>query len=167
VAELENTPDEVVAAKGSSPLPAVLSVLSLLVGGAALVITLTRSAPAAHAPADGEEEAQDEAEPAGKGPGPLFALTGFIVNLADRDSGHYLKLSVSIELPSEKALEKLRAREAVLRDGVLMLLSGKTVSQVQDTEGKQALRAGISALVEEILGGKKPRGVFFTEFVVQ
>ncbi|NMB73986.1 MAG: flagellar basal body-associated FliL family protein [Myxococcales bacterium] len=54
-----------------------------------------------------------------------------------------------------------------MRDGVLTLLGDKTVEQVQSAEGKQALRQGIAAQVEEILGGKKPRGVFFTEFVVQ
>lgn len=167
MAEADNVPEEIVAAKGSSPLPAVLSVLALLLGGAALALNLMRPAAAPHGGGAEGEEAGEEAGPAGKGPGPLFTLSGFIVNLADRDSGHYLKLSLSIELPGEKALERLRAREAVLRDGVLTLLSGKTMEQVQSAEGKQALRSGISGQVEEILGGQKPRGVFFTEFVVQ
>lgn len=167
MAEEENAPEEVAVAKGASALPAVLSVLALLVGGAALVLTLMRPSAASHAGAAEGEEAGEEGAPAGKSSGPLFALTGFIVNLADRDSGHYLKLSLSIELPGEKALEKLRAREAVLRDGVLTLLGSKTMEQVQSAEGKQLLREGVAARVEEILGGTKPRGVFFTEFVVQ
>ncbi|NMB73985.1 MAG: hypothetical protein GYA21_02510 [Myxococcales bacterium] len=101
MAEQEKSPEEAVVAKGSSPLPAVLSVLSLLVGGAALALTLLRPAAAPHQ-ANGEASEDDAAvdEHAGKGPGPLFAITGLIVNLADRDSGHYLKLSVSIELPN-------------------------------------------------------------------
>ena len=54
-----------------------------------------------------------------------------------------------------------------LRDGILLLLSSKSMEEIQGIEGKIALRSELVMRVNQILKQGKVRNLYFTEFVIQ
>ena len=98
---------------------------------------------------------------------PVFALKPFVVNLADKKSRRYLKVTMKLELSNEELLEEIDKRRAQLRDVVLTLLSSKTATEVGTMEGKFLLRQDIIKRVNVNLVTGKVTKVYWEEFVVQ
>ncbi|RLB74218.1 MAG: flagellar basal body protein FliL [Deltaproteobacteria bacterium] len=98
---------------------------------------------------------------------PVFALKPFVVNLADKKSRRYLKVTMKLELSNEDLLEEVDKRRAQLRDVVLTLLSSKTAAEIGTLEGKFLLRQDIIKRVNVNLVSGKVTKVYWEEFVVQ
>ncbi len=74
---------------------------------------------------------------------PVFTtLENFTVNLAGGD--HFLQLGIVLQLKDEETAEKVKTFLPQIRNRILLLLSSKTVEELETPKGKQAL-------VEEIL----------------
>lgn len=112
---------------------------------------------------------KDDAEQATpvKSAGPLVALKPFIVNLADEDDNRYLKVTVELEVKDASVEAACEERAAKIKDVMISLFSSKTFDQIRDIKGKIKLRQEITTRLDEILGTKAIRQVFFTEFIVQ
>ena len=98
---------------------------------------------------------------------PVFALKPFVVNLADKKSRRYLKVTMKLELSNEELLEEVDKRRAQLRDVVLTMLSSKTAAEIGSMEGKFLLRQDIIKRVNVNLVTGKVTKVYWEEFVVQ
>jgi flagellar FliL protein len=61
----------------------------------------------------------------------------------------------------------LKLRQPQLRDVVLLLLSSKTLEEIQGTEGKIILRRELVLRINQVLQKGKIRNLYFTEFVIQ
>ena len=96
-----------------------------------------------------------------------FPLEPFIVNIYDGQEARYLKLKVEFEMAGPEVKGEIEARQAPLRDAILVLLITKTLQEVQDLQGKNQLREEILTAVNRILPPGKVTRVYFTDFVVQ
>lgn len=110
---------------------------------------------------------EESAEKESKAAVPAFALEPFIVNIYDGQDMRYLRVKVELEVPSEEAKAELTARQAQLRDAILVLLSAKTMMDIRDQQGKNQLRQEIFLAISRQLPPGKVTRVFFTDFVVQ
>ena len=72
-----------------------------------------------------------------------------------------------MEMASPAIKPELEGRLAAIRDAVLVLLTTKTLQDVQDVQGKNQLREEILAAVSKIVAQGKVTKVYFTDFVVQ
>jgi flagellar FliL protein len=99
----------------------------------------------------------------------LIPLKSFIVNLFDeRHIGkRYLKINMDLEVGSEEDRTKVENNMARLRDTILILLSSQTLKDINTMEGKIELKNAIILRMNQILGNKTVRSIYFTEFVVQ
>ncbi len=61
----------------------------------------------------------------------------------------------------------LDMRLAAIRDGILVLLSAKTLQDIQDIQGKNQLKDEILGAVNKHIPPGKIAKVYFTDFVVQ
>ncbi|MEW5724260.1 MAG: flagellar basal body-associated FliL family protein [Thermodesulfobacteriota bacterium] len=119
-----------------------------------------------------ESEAPGEA-PAAVAPGEpepmgiIYGLKPFIVNLRDPMGKRYLKVELSLELPSEEVKMELESRLPPIRNDILLLLSNLTYEDIADMEGKRRLRRQIKDRCDAYLKAGKVTAVFFSEFVVQ
>jgi flagellar FliL protein len=146
-----------------SPLVVIGLVANTLVGAGALALALTGRSAAKEA-----EHAAAKREAAAPGAvGPQVKLEPFVVNLNDPEGSRYLKLTTELELSGPEAQAELNVRMAQVRDALLIHLSGQTYDGVRGEEGKKALRDGLHARIEGILGARTVKGLYFTEFVVQ
>lgn len=98
--------------------------------------------------------------------GMVLALPPVTVNLADPTGRRYLKLGLEVEVNADVAAE-LKAKNAQIRDSIIMLLAGKTYGDVASPDGKVLLKAEIAARLNQILGAQRVVRVYLTDFVVQ
>lgn len=111
------------------------------------------------------------AAPAGKegaaaGASNIYPLEPFIVNIYDGQELRYLKVKVELEMAGA-AKGELDARLAPIRDAVLVLLTAKTMQDIQDVQGKNQLKDEILVAINKVIPPGKIAKVYFTDFVVQ
>ncbi|WP_243374379.1 flagellar basal body-associated FliL family protein [Geotalea sp. SG265] len=97
----------------------------------------------------------------------VYPLEPFIVNIYDGQELRYLKIKVEFEMASPEVKTELDTHQSALRDAILVLLTTKTMREVQDLQGKNQLRDEILTTTVKILGPGKVVKVYFTDFVVQ
>lgn len=153
-------------------IAAVIIALAIL-GAAAMFFLGGKGAEKKGASEAAKVEAKAEAKHGeGKGgegaaAGSSYALEPFIVNIYDGQELRYLKVKVEFELSSPQAKADLDAKVAPMRDAILVLLTTKTMQEVQDLQGKNQLREQILASVNKIVPPGDVSKVYFTDFVVQ
>jgi flagellar FliL protein len=99
----------------------------------------------------------------------IIPLKSFVVNLFDKRGlgKRYLKISMELEVGSEEDRTKVENNVPRLRDTVLILLSSQTLKEINTMEGKLELKNAVILRMNQILGNKTVRSIYFTEFVVQ
>ncbi len=129
--------------------------------------TEAKSAEGGGAHGGGGEKGKEGEKGAAGAASNIAPLEPFIVNIYDGQEIRYLKLKVEFELASPAVKAELDAKQAPLRDAILVLLTTKTLKDIQDLQGKNQLREEILAAVGRILAPGKVTRVYFTDFVVQ
>jgi flagellar FliL protein len=97
----------------------------------------------------------------------IFPLEPFIVNIYDGQELRYLKVKVEMEMAGAGVKAELDTRLAPIRDAILVLLSTKTLQDIQDIQGKNQLKDEILASINKIIPPGKIAKIYFTDFVVQ
>jgi flagellar basal body-associated protein FliL len=148
-------------AKSRRKTPLLVGVgVVLLLAGAAVVVLGSK----------GERTADVETAQPKKAATTVVSLAPFILNLADRESERYLRLSLSLVLACEKGT-KAETEEgpehALLRDRVLSVLGSKQAEDLVSYEGKEALRLELKRHLTELLPEQEVVDLLFTEFLIQ
>jgi len=99
--------------------------------------------------------------------GSLWSLDPFIVNLLDNNGERYLKVVMQLEVGDPSVIQELDLVKPRVRDGILDLLSSKTLADLSDAAGKQRLREEIILRVNNAISRGRISKVYFTEFVIQ
>jgi flagellar FliL protein len=123
-------------------------------------------APAA-APAAGAHGGAPAAGGAAVAGANIFPLEPFIVNIYDGQELRYLKVKVELEMSGVGVKAELDGRLAPIRDAILVLLSTKTLRDIQDVQGKNQMKDEIMASINKIIPPGKIAKIYFTDFVVQ
>ena len=99
--------------------------------------------------------------------GQMFPLDTFVVNLSDPGGKRYLKTKIELEFRSNEMRNELTSWLPQLRDSILILLSSKTLGDIQSIDGKIALRNALIMRINQLLKQGRIKNLYFTEFVVQ
>jgi len=99
--------------------------------------------------------------------GPIYSLTTFIVNLADKGGNRYLRVTMDFELGNPEVETELNKRLPQVKDCILMILPSKRFEDISSVEGKIALRDEILEKLNSLLTQGKITNIYFKEFVVQ
>ena len=121
----------------------------------------------AEAPAAGGHGGAPAAGGAASPAANIFPLDPFIVNIYDGQELRYLKVKVELEMVGPTVKGEIEGRLAPIRDSVLILLSAKTLQDIQDVQGKNALKDEILGAINKNIPPGKISKVYFTDFVVQ
>lgn len=95
----------------------------------------------------------------------------FLANYEVAGKQHYLQLSLAVMARDEEAINAANTHMPLLRNRIVMLLSGEVFEQLQTDDGRVQLQKKLLAAMQEIL--KKETGkpqieqVFFTNLVMQ
>lgn len=136
-------------AKGKkSPLLLIgVAVAALALGGGAAWFFAGKSQP----PAAAGPEAKPKHASA-----PIFVtLEPFVVNLSG-DVQHYLQVGIDLRVADNHVNDLIKVHLPEIRNGVLLLLSSKTIETLSTIEQKNQLRAEIREAVNKPLGINTP-----------
>lgn len=97
----------------------------------------------------------------------IFSMEPFIVNIYDGQELRYLKVKVEMEMANPAIKAELDGRLAAMRDAILVVLTSKTLQDIQDIQGKNQLREEILTAVSKIVAQGKVTKIYFTDFVIQ
>jgi flagellar FliL protein len=95
----------------------------------------------------------------------MVPLEPFVVNLTDE--GRFMKLTVQLEVKGRLNEPKIKEKMPVIRDGIIILLSGKSIESITGSEGKLQLKDEMVIRANQALGQEIVKNIYFTEFVVQ
>jgi flagellar FliL protein len=97
----------------------------------------------------------------------VYDIDDIVINPAGTGGTRFLSASFAFELESEEAAKEFEAREALIRDALITILSSKTIAQLTDVKQKEITRYQIKKRISEILNTEELAGVFYTDFVLQ
>jgi flagellar FliL protein len=100
----------------------------------------------------------------------VMPLDPFTVNLADKETPRFLRVTVQLVLTEKTAIEELRKdalKQAQLRSNLLELLTQQMADHLNTPEGKAELKKAIAARATDALKPLKVTDVLFSDFVVQ
>jgi flagellar FliL protein len=186
------TPEAPAAAPKSKIVPLLL-VINTAFGGAALFLamrkpatTVVHAAPAAApghegaaagAAAEGHETAVGgeghEAPPPPRredsegAPGPVVKLEGFVIQLRTADSERYARVAFDLEIATEGDRKPVADRLSQIRDSIITYYSDRTLDELRGSEGIERTKSALLKRFDEIVPGRRIRGLFITDFVIQ
>ena len=95
----------------------------------------------------------------------------FLANFMTGGRQHYLQVSLTVLARDESAIAALNANMPLVRNRIVMLLSGEVFDQLQTDAGRVQLQQKLLAAIQEIMTKEtgKPgiEQVFYTNFVMQ
>jgi flagellar protein FliL len=98
-------------------------------------------------------------------------LEPFTVNLAEENGDHYLQVGIVYQVSDDKLADTLKQYMPVLRNRILLLLSGKKPSELVNVDGKRKLVDELVTAVRESVPPLPPdqavRGALLSSFVIQ
>ena len=93
-------------------------------------------------------------------------LDPIVVNLADEDE-RYLRVTIGLEMKDANGPQLLKDNDGVVKDALLMLLSGKFYQDIRDRQGKEKLKVEIMNTLNGVLKKNCVAKVYFTDFIAQ
>jgi len=100
--------------------------------------------------------------------GPLYPLEPFTINLKNADQKDvYLKVTLSLELDSKLLENELNAKNAVIRNQIIMILSSETIEDISSDAGKVKVCNSIKRKLNAMLTDGQIRNVYIVNFTVQ
>ena len=94
-----------------------------------------------------------------------------VASLEDKGSIRFLQVTVELMARDEKIIADVKTHMPVIRNNLLMMLGGQTVSSLTNREEKEKLRKQALAEVQKIMkvntGEAGVEDLYFTSFVVQ
>ncbi len=121
----------------------------------------------------GSKKSDDSSHKEEKAKPPVYvSLERKTYNLPSRDgSDHYLMVAVDVKVDDQAVAEKVKLRMPEILNGLLLLISSKSVEELATLEGKKKLSAEITQVVNAPMhlkeGEKGASEALFTEFVIQ
>lgn len=95
------------------------------------------------------------------------AIQEIVVNPAGTSGSRYLSVSLGFEFSSAKVRSRFEAKELMVRDALISILSSKTVTQLTDAKQKEIMRYQIKKRLSQLLKTDKLKAVYYTDFVLQ
>lgn len=127
--------------------------------------------PDSAAHADDEHKKDDGKGGEGKegeaAPAPIHLLDNIVMNPSGSNGQRFLLLSVAYELTDAAGIDKLKQRDAEVRDLVQRVVGMRTMDQLGDLQHRDLLKADVAKATEDIIGKKTVKKVFFPQFVIQ
>ena len=147
----------------------IVFLILLIVGGGGALFWYITKAPnkseqlqtSEHKSVNSEDESLSEI-------GPLYPLAPITVNLENQDEKViYLKVTFSLELSSKLLSNELDAKNAVIRDEIIRILSSKTLLDIDSEVEKDKLCRDIKKSLNSMLEDGQIKNVYIVSFIVQ
>jgi flagellar basal body-associated protein FliL len=158
-ADLQITPP-----KGGKMVPLLLGVNSLVLI-AVLGVVLTRSSGNNHKASEDAAPAAEAAEV--NKAGPTLKLADFTARLHGVDTDRYARLSIEIEVPTEKDRDELNGHMAQIRDSFIGFLADCNLEDLSGSAAIAKTKEKLIARLHDVVPTQRIRGLYITDLVIQ
>lgn len=97
----------------------------------------------------------------------VYSIRDIVINPAGTGGTRFLSVSIGFELETADLARRFEAREPIVRDALITILSSKTVAQLTDPKQKEITRYQIKKRISKIMKTDELAGVYYTDFVLQ
>lgn len=97
----------------------------------------------------------------------FYNVPPLVVSAQYNGSLRYLQVKLSILTRSELTYAKLEANTPLIQDSLIMLLDSFSFHELEDSKGKEMLRAQVEEKVRGLIKDEGVESVLFTGFVIQ
>jgi flagellar FliL protein len=117
------------------------------------------------------EESQEER--AEQKPTIYLALQpAFVINFQNSPDARLLRIEITVASTDQTIIDAVKKHTPMIRNNLLLLLSGEDPAMLKAPEGKDALRGKIKDAIKKVVIGHTGKGVgvdevFFTDFITQ
>ncbi len=168
---------EAAARKKKLILLGAIGLVLLLVAGGGTWFALSKMGGKSEASAEGaaaeEHPAEAAAEEHGEKKKSVYQALdpAFLANYQVDGRTHYLQMAIAVMAREDEGVASIQTHMPLVRNRIVMLLSGETFAQLQGDEGRVELQKKILAAIQEIMqketGKPQIEQVYFTTFVMQ
>lgn len=132
---------------------------ALVIAGLAYQFVLKPKPPVEDSAAAAEQEVIEEGE--------VATIEELVVNLADRDEVHYLRVGVGVVLEAGIAVADIEPELAKINDVVIDIVSTKTFDDLRAPGATAGLKDEISEAARAAFDDERVVRIIFTNFVMQ
>jgi len=97
----------------------------------------------------------------------FFSMAPFVVNLADQESKHYLKVNIELGVRRKDILDEIEQRNPQVRDIILFVLMNKRFEEINSLAGKKQLKHELISRISNVLRTGTIQTIYLTDFIVQ
>ena len=97
----------------------------------------------------------------------VYVVKDLVINPAGTNGSRFLSVSFGLEMETTEAQAELVARDPLVRDALITIMSSKTVAQLTDAREKEITRLQIKKRLSDLLESSDIAAVYFTDFVLQ
>ena len=97
----------------------------------------------------------------------VYMVEEILVNPAKTDGKRYLLSSLGFDVPSEKDNQELKAKEVLLKDAVISVMSSKEMSQLGNISYRDTLRTEIIKRLAQVMPSVKINTIYFSKYILQ
>ncbi|CAN7250958.1 flagellar basal body-associated protein FliL [Massilia sp. LjRoot122] len=163
--------DAAAAPAGSKKKLIVIAVAAVLLlgggGGAAWYFMQDDAVAGQHSPEEAGKKKKKESDAKPE----YVPVESFTVNLQPENGEQYLQVQFTLQVDGTEQATLIKDNMAIVRNRVLLLLSGKKASEISTVQGKQQLAAEIQAIIKEPFekegDEQEVTDVLFTSFIIQ
>jgi flagellar FliL protein len=97
----------------------------------------------------------------------IYVPEDLIINPANTDGKRLLLSSLGFDVSTEQDLQTLKAKDFVLKDAVISVMSSKGLEQLGSTSYRDTLRIEITKRLSQVIPDVKINTIYFSKYILQ
>ncbi|MDR8394246.1 flagellar basal body-associated FliL family protein [Aliifodinibius sp. S!AR15-10] len=96
-----------------------------------------------------------------------FTFEKLIVNPAGTNGQRYLLVEITLETVNKEHVSQIQQNRSKIRHDMIEYLSSRTVDELEGLKEKEKLRLGLIRTINNALGLRSVRNLYYTKYVMQ
>lgn len=97
----------------------------------------------------------------------IYVVDDLIINPANTDGKRLLLSSLGFDLASKENEEELKAKDVLLKDAIISVMSSKSLPQLANMAYRDTLRMEITSKIQQLMPKVKINTIYFSKYILQ
>ena len=97
----------------------------------------------------------------------IYVVDDLIINPANTDGKRLLLSSLGFDVASQENHDELKAKDVLLKDAIISVMSSKNLTQLANMAYRDTLRMEITSKVQQLMPKVKVNTIYFSKYILQ
>ncbi|MDF1611253.1 MAG: flagellar basal body-associated FliL family protein [Stygiobacter sp.] len=97
----------------------------------------------------------------------IYVVDDLIINPANTDGKRLLLSSLGFDVASKENEEELKAKDVLLKDAIISVMSSKSLPQLANMAYRDTLRMEITGKIQQLMPKVKINTIYFSKYILQ